>query len=402
MKSVLQLQQITKRYKIRHHAVGYLSLRERFRDIFNSANGRVEDFFALKDVTFNLSSGESLGIIGLNGAGKSTLLKILSRITPPSSGRIIIRGRVASLLEVGTGFHPELTGRENIFFNGSLLGMKRKEIERNFDAIVDFSGVEKFLDTPLKHYSSGMQLRLAFSVAAFLEPEILIIDEILAVGDAAFQKKCLRKMEDVSQSGRTVLFVSHNMAAVKNLCTKGIVLQKGKISFEGRAQDAVGHYLQMIGTYAHEQNSVISVKDSIVKKIEILCDGHSSTSTYMGCELEVNVHFASDLFLDFPVLGLIFKDDHNTPLLAVNNKHYQGSVSLGGAREGVILMRIPYLTLFAGRYSVDLHFGNGFRDLAVLKDCFQLNVESMNFSMGDLPDAQYNRFFIKEIHWRLR
>src|SRR6267154_5841984 len=173
--------------------------------------------------------GESIGIIGRNGSGKSTLLKILSKITPPTKGEIVSRGRIASLLEVGTGFHPELTGRENIFFNGSLLGMKRAEITSKFDEIVDFSGVEKFLDTPLKHYSSGMQLRLAFAVAAFLEPEILIIDEVLAVGDAEFQKKCLGKMEDVSKSGRTILFVSHNMAAIRALCSFAILLEQGTI-----------------------------------------------------------------------------------------------------------------------------------------------------------------------------
>jgi lipopolysaccharide transport system ATP-binding protein len=194
MKPILEIQHISKRYKIHHIPGGYLSLRERVLSAFKGSTN-VEDFWALHDVSFNVQPGDSLGIIGRNGAGKSTLLKILSKITPPTQGRIVSRGRIASLLEVGTGFHPELTGRENIFFNGSLLGMKKKEIEKNFDAILDFSGTEKFLDTPLKHFSSGMQLRLAFSVAAFLEPEVLVIDEVLAVGDAEFQKKCLGKMD---------------------------------------------------------------------------------------------------------------------------------------------------------------------------------------------------------------
>ena len=229
MKPILEVHQLAKRYKIRHLSGGYLSLRERILAGLKPRNAHVEDFWALNDISFEVQPGESIGIIGRNGAGKSTLLKLLSKITHPTKGKIVTRGRMASLLEVGTGFHPELTGRENIFLNGSLLGMKRREIESRFDEIVEFSGVEKFLDTPLKHYSSGMQLRLAFSVAAFLEPEILIIDEVLAVGDAEFQKKCLGKMEDVTRSGRTILFVSHNMAAVENLCSRGILLSEGKI-----------------------------------------------------------------------------------------------------------------------------------------------------------------------------
>ncbi len=235
MKPILEVQHISKRYSIQHLAGGYLSLRERMQSFFRFEKSNTEDFWALKDVSFEVQAGESIGIIGRNGAGKSTLLKILSKITPPTSGKVITRGRIASLLEVGTGFHPELTGRENIFFNGSLLGMKRIEITAKFDEIVDFSGVEKFLDTPLKHYSSGMQLRLAFAVAAFLEPEILIIDEVLAVGDAEFQKKCLGKMEDVSKSGRTILFVSHNMSTVNALCSRAIVLNNGIISNESNA-----------------------------------------------------------------------------------------------------------------------------------------------------------------------
>src|SRR4051812_48816965 len=187
--------------------------------------------------------GDTIGIIGKNGAGKSTLLKILSKITPPTSGKIISRGRIASLLEVGTGFHSELSGRENIFLNGSILGMKRKEIQSKFDAIIDFSGTEKFLDTALKHYSSGMQLRLAFSVAAFLEPEILIIDEVLAVGDVEFQKKCLGKMEDVSKGGRTILFVSHDISAIERLCTNTILLKAGSLEMFDVTKRIVDHYL---------------------------------------------------------------------------------------------------------------------------------------------------------------
>ena len=202
-----------------------------------------ETFWALKDVEFDIKKGDVVGIIGRNGAGKSTLLKILSRITEPTTGKLTLYGRVGSLLEVGTGFHPELTGRENIFLNGAILGMSKSEIARQFDAIVDFSGTEQFLDTPVKRYSSGMYVRLAFAVAAHLNPEILIVDEVLAVGDAEFQKKCLGKMQDVAHSGRTVLFVSHNMAAVQQLCQRAVLLQEGKIVSDGSISQVVDCYL---------------------------------------------------------------------------------------------------------------------------------------------------------------
>lgn len=216
----------------------------KFDDIKENSFADSEDIiWALRDISFTVHKGETLGIIGRNGAGKSTLLKILAKITDPTTGRAEIHGRVSSLLEVGTGFHPELTGRENIYLNGSILGMRKTEIDRKFDEIVDFSGVEKFLDTPVKRYSSGMRVRVAFAVAAYLEPEILIIDEVLAVGDEEFQKKCLGKMQDVGQAGRTVLFVSHNMPAVTRLCGRTILLEEGQILKDGPSRDVIGSYL---------------------------------------------------------------------------------------------------------------------------------------------------------------
>lgn len=244
MKPVLEIKNISKKFTIRHQQQAYLSLRDSLVSIFKKDKTSSEDFWALNNVSFDVQQGDSLGIIGKNGAGKSTLLKILSRITPPTSGKIISRGRIASLLEVGTGFHAELSGRENIFLNGSILGMKRAEIEKKFDEIIDFSGTEKFLDTALKHYSSGMQLRLAFAVAAFLEPEILVIDEVLAVGDAQFQKKCLGKMEEVGKSGKTILFVSHNMQLINKLCNKAVLLNKGEIQYSGQTEEVVNYYLE--------------------------------------------------------------------------------------------------------------------------------------------------------------
>jgi len=247
MKPILEVQHISKEFLIGGEKEPYMAL----RDVLSNPIKRLKQppkqiFKALDDVSFQVMPGESLAVVGKNGAGKSTLLKILSGITPPSSGRIVCRGRIASLLEVGTGFHMELTGRENIFMNGSILGMRKAEINKHFDAIVEFSGVERFLDTPLKRYSSGMQLRLAFAVAAHLEPEILVIDEVLAVGDADFQKKCLGKMDEVSKSGRTILFVSHNMPAVQNLCKKGVFLEKGKMKFSGKVDDVVNLYMNNV------------------------------------------------------------------------------------------------------------------------------------------------------------
>ena len=257
---VIKAENLGKKYIIGHQVENgrYVALRDvlmhNIRNLWNKTKdlikGRpviqgdtLEDVWALKDVSFEIHRGEVVGIIGRNGAGKSTLLKVLSRITEPSAGRVTIKGRVASLLEVGTGFHPELTGRENIYLNGAILGMTRAEIKRKFDKIVAFSEVKQYLDTPVKRYSSGMYVRLAFAVAAHLEPEIMVVDEVLAVGDAEFQKKCLNKMEDFGKGGRTVLFVSHNMLAIKALCTRCIVLDKGKIIFLGDVSSAVDTYL---------------------------------------------------------------------------------------------------------------------------------------------------------------
>jgi lipopolysaccharide transport system ATP-binding protein len=228
----------------------------------NTTSYNKDDFWALQNISFNVSSGDALGIIGKNGAGKSTLLKILSRITTPTTGEARIDGRVASLLEVGTGFHNELTGRENIFLNGAILGMTKREIRSKLDEIIDFSGVEKHIDTPVKRYSSGMFVRLAFAVAAHLDPEILIVDEVLAVGDAEFQRKCLGKMNQVAGEGRTVLFVSHNMAAVKNLCSRGIVLGNGEIQFQGTANQAVNAYFDLTAEHLKAVSEWPSVEDA--------------------------------------------------------------------------------------------------------------------------------------------
>jgi lipopolysaccharide transport system ATP-binding protein len=249
---IVRVESVGKRYRLRHQQArgSYVTIREvvseRVKGLFRkqkSSSARTEDFWAVKNVSFEIKRGEVVGIIGRNGAGKSTLLKVLSRITAPSAGRLRLRGRVASLLEVGTGFHPELTGRENIFLNGSILGMTKAEIRRKFDEIVAFSEIAKFLDTPVKRYSSGMYVRLAFAVAAHLEPEILVVDEVLAVGDAEFQKKCLGKMHDVASAGRTVLFVSHNLQAVSLLCSRALLLSSGSLAYDGAVREGIEQYV---------------------------------------------------------------------------------------------------------------------------------------------------------------
>ncbi|BAU13880.1 putative polysaccharide ABC transporter ATP binding subunit [Leptolyngbya sp. NIES-3755] len=263
---IIRVENLSKRYTLTHqeqqrHATLRDALSHKFSTIARpfqrgekASQTNIEEFWALKDVSFEIQQGDRVGIIGRNGAGKSTLLKILSRITEPTSGEIRIKGRVASLLEVGTGFHPELTGRENIFLNGAILGMSKAEIKRKFDEIVAFAEIEKFVDTPVKRYSSGMYVRLAFAVAAHLEPEVLIIDEVLAVGDVQFQKKCLGKMEDVAEEGRTVIYVSHNMETVLRLCNKAILLNKGSVQFQGNTTQAVNLYFKSgQGTTAQRQ-----------------------------------------------------------------------------------------------------------------------------------------------------
>ncbi len=285
-------------FKINQESKPYLSIRDKFAAIFKKKESSKCDFWALKQISFDVQPGDTIGLIGKNGAGKSTLLKILSKITPPTSGSVIVRGRIASLLEVGTGFHPELTGRENIYLNGSILGMKRKEIDEKFEEIVEFSGVNKFLDSPLKFYSSGMQLRLAFAVASFLEPEILIIDEVLAVGDAAFQKKCIGKMEEVSSSGRTIIFVSHNMAAISQLCKKAIWLDNGEIRKAGSAYEVITEYLSSLSKneFSRSWNLDEAPGDNYIRLLKCAVVQNEKETGL------IDINLACQVTLDFSVL----------------------------------------------------------------------------------------------------
>ncbi len=285
------------------------------------------DFWALEDVSFSVEKGDRVGIIGRNGAGKSTLLKILSRITPPTKGKVEYLGRMASLLEVGTGFHGDLSGRENIYLNGSILGMTKFEIDKKFDEIVDFSEVENFLDTPVKRYSSGMYVRLAFAVAANLEPDILIVDEVLAVGDAAFQKKCIGKMNDVSsKEGRTILFVSHNMGAVQNLCNKGLFLQKGKVMDYGNISETIKKYLDIGNTasssvFTFEEEENYKKSKAYFTKVELKDKNGNLCSDYpVGDDVNVHIQFESTINLQDTIVGIGIVSSTELPILTTWSK----------------------------------------------------------------------------------
>jgi lipopolysaccharide transport system ATP-binding protein len=317
-----------------------------------------EEFWALKDVSFEVRQGEVLGIIGRNGAGKSTLLKILSQITEPTEGRVQTRGRVASLLEVGTGFHPELTGRENVFVNGAILGMTREEVKRKFDEIVAFAEVEKFLDTPVKRYSSGMYVRLAFAVAAHLEPEILIVDEVLAVGDSQFQEKCLGKMREVSYSdGRTVLFVSHNIGAIQSVCGAGMVLEQGRKAFRGNALEAVRFYLRKADLQAEVQDLGSCLRtgtgEARVLSVRLEDDaGAPQIQFNMGEALNVVVktHFTTEI--QNPIFGINIVTDNGIMVADCRSSHYGLKI---GNTIGTIeyRMRIESVNLYPRNYLVE-------------------------------------------------
>jgi lipopolysaccharide transport system ATP-binding protein len=396
--AIIQVENLSKKYRIRHQAEGrrYVALRDVIADkvkrLFqgwktkNVPRKSVEDFWALKDVSFEIKQGEVVGIIGRNGAGKSTLLKVLSRITEPTEGRVCIDGRVASLLEVGTGFHPELTGRENIFLNGAILGMSRVEIKRKFDEIVAFAEGEKFLDTPVKHYSSGMYVRLAFAVAAHLEPEILIVDEVLAVGDGEFQKKCLGKMGEVSKCGRTVLVVSHNMAVIKRLCSSAILLEKGRIVATGKADDTVAAYMN---TGVFSQTGEVNFQDwtdrtgnanarfiaaRLKNSQNELCNNFDVDETIY---LELDIEYKRDL----PGLShtMEIRTADGTPLY-----HFWDLDSRKGplpqVRRRTIKIKVENLNLYPGRYFISLWVGNIQLQQAedTILNCISFSVEQVN------------------------
>jgi lipopolysaccharide transport system ATP-binding protein len=317
----------------------------------------VEEFWALKDISLEIKQGEALGIIGRNGAGKTTLLKVLSRITEPTQGRVLLRGRVASLLEVGTGFHPELTGRENIFLNGAILGMTQREVRKKFDEIVAFAGVERFLDTPVKRYSSGMYVRLAFAVAAHLEPEILIVDEVLAVGDAEFQKKCLGKMGEVARGGRTVVFVSHNMAAMKSLTTRGFVLDAGRAVFSGTTEQAIQQYMELTSRpiVPGKPRQWGKGKRTAIRDVRLLAkDDHQPTTQYIPGEpliLEVTIDTDGTRGMS---LELFLTDASRTRLGFASTYSFHGQTIPEKKGTYRTIIKLDPLLLAAGSYAFDV------------------------------------------------
>ncbi len=329
-----------------------------------SSKGSSDYVWSLRDINFEIEQGDTVGIIGRNGAGKSTLLKILSKVTKPTTGKIYTNGRIASLLEVGTGFHPEMTGRENIFLNGAILGMTKKEITRKFDEIVDFSGVERYIDTPVKRYSSGMYVRLAFAVAAHLESEILIVDEVLAVGDAEFQKKCLGKMGDVTKSeGRTILFVSHNMAAIKKLCTKGILLENGRVLENGNIEN-------VITTYARtNKNNIFRKDEGFVREIYV---------DQQDDKLVISCYFESLFEIKGPSFGFVISDLEGNKLFGTNPY-----LSMAETRDfpimksGKITAYINNPKLLNGSYVLSVWFGSENEDYEELEEIIEFEVINM-------------------------
>jgi len=357
--------------------------------------GASDIVWSLKDINFEINQGEAVGIIGKNGAGKSTLLKLLSRVTSPTTGEIKVKGRIASLLEVGTGFHPELSGKENIYLNGAILGMRKKEITRKLDEIIDFSGVERYIDTPVKRYSSGMYVRLAFAVAAHLESEILIVDEVLAVGDAEFQKKCLGKMGDISKGqGRTVLFVSHNMAAVKSLCQRGIILENGTIKFEGKINDVLSIYED-----ANNHNVVMEyIGNKVIKKAVL---NEKLDIVKYKSPFKLDVYFEANDVIKNLVLGIVIKDLNDVELIGINNKHYIfDKINPNDALKGKISLTIDEINLMPGMYKLDLFLGDSINDIEVVRDAIIFTIsESFDFETVNRLDFRLNKVFHDNVNW---
>jgi lipopolysaccharide transport system ATP-binding protein len=391
----IRVEHLSKQYELGKAEERYLTLRDQFLEVgksllnFGKQKEEKRTIWALQDVSFDVNRGEAIGIIGRNGAGKSTLLKLLSQITEPTEGRILTYGRVGSLLEVGTGFHPELTGRENVYLNGTILGMSRSEIDRKFDEIVDFSGVEQFIDTPVKRYSSGMGLRLGFAVAAHMETEILIVDEVLAVGDAEFQKKCLGKMSGIASEGRTVLFVSHNLTAVQSLCQRAIWLQNGKILENGTSDVVVTHYISAGASSQTEQiwedineapgNNRVRINQARVKPIDDELEGQITIATPIIIEFDY-WNLVSNVKLN---LSLVLYNEIGIPIfntIPINEPNWHGK----SFPKGLFRSRcyIPGNLLNEGLHTIAIYI---VQDSA---NPIYVNENILTFEVADVPELR--------------
>ena len=417
MAPIVEIRNVSKEYRLGRAFQRTENLREFLSRKLRSPFGAGADsakaakdarFWALRDVSFDVAEGDTVGLIGRNGAGKSTLLKVISRITDPTEGFVKLRGRMASLLEVGTGFHPELTGRENIFLNGAILGMRKSEIVSKFDEIVAFAEVEKFLDTPVKHYSSGMYVRLAFAVAAHLNPEILIVDEVLAVGDVAFQKKCLGKMNEVSRGGRTVIFVSHNMAAIENLCKRGIVLERGQVVFEGTSKDAIHRYLNNLAGAQDALGHVIdlsgctdrrSLTGKLLKRMEFYTDGDRPMveGLQIGARLKVRVHFELPSPTNSFNIGLGFNNIFGQRIFTAHSQFEPNRSNREHVGPQVFVCDIPSLTFMPGDYMLRLWLDIGNTEADLINDAARISViESDYYGTGKVP---WNGTFVLKHNW---
>ncbi|HEV8370408.1 MAG TPA: ABC transporter ATP-binding protein [Pyrinomonadaceae bacterium] len=409
MDPIIKVKALSKQYQLGGPSAAYSTLRETIVDIakmpFRSfrRNGKQETIWALRDVSFAVAPGDVVGIIGRNGAGKSTLLKVLSRITEPTTGRVELYGRVASLLEVGTGFHPELTGRENIFLNGSILGMTRKEIELKFDEIVAFAEIEKFIDTPVKRFSSGMYVRLAFAVAAHLEPEILVVDEVLAVGDAGFQKKCLGRMRDVASEGRTVLFVSHNMAAVSALCSKAMVLWQGEVQYPlGDVHAAVENYLSQVSDIA-KTNLTARTDRQGIGEIRIVdfgsFDSKGNELEYLstGQEIDFRIYYSSNVDKSENVTVAVGITSQVGAFVSMLSNELSGNSFQTDCKEGYFVCKIRKLPLAPGNYTVNLIIRSNETIQDWIQEAVTLVVEPGDFyGTGRMPPQSHSGILIEQ------
>lgn len=376
-----------------------------------------EYVWALKDINLEVKQGEILGIIGKNGAGKSTLLKILSRVTSPTSGSIKVQGRIASLLEVGTGFHGELTGRENIYLNGAILGMTKAEINSKLDEIIDFAGIAKYIDTPVKRYSSGMYVRLGFAVAAHLDPEILIVDEVLAVGDAEFQKKAIGKMQDISKGeGRTVLFVSHNMASVERLCASSVLLSNGSINFSGNTSEVINYYIESFKSNENkdlifETTSSFNLaqikqnnNNSGMISAKVFCNDVPTNILSTGDNLKIEIEIINDFSIEDMVFGYVIKDENNHEIFAIHNKNIGIKLNILPVKKATVVIDINQFPIIReGFYWFDFYLGDKMNNFDIIKKAISIYVKKTDIYNSGIPmNDKINVFYFQGINFYLK